>query len=326
MSRRAIGGYFGLSIDAGTRLPWLDSGTCVQSGRVALALALPDTPKVLWVPAYFCPPVAAALGARGWTIRPYALGSDAGPSDDVSPSTGDRVLAVDYFGLTPAAVRNAVARFGADTVIADHSLALYSPPVHGIPTVYSPRKFVALPDGGVLANVDAVAVGPADEARSAWRSRHLLLRACGDVQGGRGPYAEAEASLEEDVAPRAMSALTRALLGAADLVGSAERRKRNYDRLAEGLRALGYRPMDRGQDAVPLCCPVPGLDPARARPALADEGIFCAGYWPGLHLPGDDHVGRQWAEQTTFLPCDQRYDDADIDFMLERIDAHKDRQ
>lgn len=335
MSRpaRAIGGYFGLQFDAprtvfpsasGSLPSWLAHGLAVQSGRVALALALPSSPATLWLPGYFCPPVARALSATGWRLAPYALGEDWGAPEDVQPEAGDRVLLVDYFGLSGEAVRRHVARFGAERVIVDASLALFARPLPGVPTAYSPRKFVGLPDGGVLAHDAAVELAPPDEALSALRSRHLLLRAAGDVQGGRKPYAEAEASLDRDLAPRTMSLLTRRLLEAVDFGTAAERRIRNFDRLAAGLRALGFRPLPRPVDAVPLCCPVPGLDPATARPRLAAEGVFCAAYWPGVALLPDDVHGQQLAESTTFLPCDQRYDDDDIDFMLDRIEALKD--
>jgi hypothetical protein len=333
-SARAIGGYFGLRLDAPQggmararrgELPWLVDGVAVQSGRVALVMALPARSATLWVPGYFCPPVTAALANAGWKLRRYALAHDLGPPDDLAPGEGDRVLVVDFFGLSPDAVRRAVARFGAGQVIADHSLALFTPPLRGVRTAYSPRKFFGLPDGGILANGDVEEVGPPDEASSLARCRHLLMRAAGDVQGGRVAYAEAEASLDNDLAPRAMSLLTQRLLDAVDIATAATRRQQNFDRLASGLRALGFEAMPRPDDAVPLCCPVPGFDPAAARPRLAADGVFCAAYWPGVVIPEEDIAGRRLAEATTFLPCDQRYDDDDIDFMLERIEALRDR-
>ena len=331
---RAIGGYFGAEPGAAFEanagpiaLPArFASAVAVQSGRVALSLALPSTPATLWLPAYFCPPVARALAATGWRLMPYSLAADWGPNEAVQPGLHDRVLLVDYFGLSGEVVRRGVARFGAGRVVVDASLALFAEALPGVPTAYSPRKFTGLPDGGLLVGLaDHVDLAAPDEAASAWRSRHLRLRAAGDVQGGRAPYAEAEASLDDDLAPRRMSALTLRLLAAFDFDATAQRRRANYRRLAEGLRARGFEVLALDADAVPLCCPVPGLDPAVARPRLAAEGVFCAAYWPGLALPAADVHGRRLAEATTFLPCDQRYDAGDIDFILARIDALKDR-
>lgn len=329
---RAIGGYFGLQVvpsvaSATASLPsWWVDGVAVQSGRVALALALPARPATLWLPAYFCPPVERALAGRGWNLRRYRLAEDWGPGDDVTPAPGDRVLVVDFFGLAAAAVRRAVACFGAGSVIADHSLALFAAPVDGVPTAYSPRKFVGLPDGGLLLNGEALELAAPDETLSAGRARHLLLRAAGDLQSGRIAFSEAEASLDADLAPRAMSLLTRRLLEAVDVEAVASRRVRNFDRLASGLRALGFDVPCRSPDAVPLCCPVFGLRPTVARPLLASNGIFCAAYWPDVALDVEDVEGRRFAEATTFLPCDQRYDDDDIDFVLERIEALEDQR
>lgn len=329
---RAIGGYFGLQLvapaaPAVASLPswWID-GVAVQSGRVALALALPARPATLWLPAYFCPPVARALARTGWDLRRYGLAEDWGPGEDVTPAPGDRILVVDFFGLSASAVRRAVARFGADRVVADHSLALFAAPLDGVPTTYSPRKFVGLPDGGLLSNGDAVELAAPDETLSAGRTRHLLLRAAGDLQSGRIAFSEAEASLDADLVPRAMSLLTRRLLEAVDVDAVASRRVRNFDRLVSGLRALGFDVPRRSPDAVPLCCPVFGLRPTIARPLLASNGIFCAAYWPDVALEVEDVEGRRFAEATTFLPCDQRYDDDDIDFVLERIEALEDHR
>ena len=322
---RAIGGYFGVEFGVGTLPQRFGDAVAVQSGRVALGLALPPTPATLWLPAYFCPPVASALEDTGWRLAPYVLKADWGPGDDVQPMAGDRVLLVNYFGLSGDAVHRAVEQFGVERVVIDASLALFSEPVSGALTAYSPRKFAPLPDGGLLMGSAMLPeLAEPDEEGSALRSRHLLLRAAGDIQGGRRHYAEAEESLAFDVVPRRMSELTASLWATFDFEVAAIIRRRNYTRLSAGLRGRGFEVPELGTEAVPLCCPAIGLSPARMRRPLAECGIYCPAYWPGVTLSASDVHARKLQEETTFLPCDQRYGADDIDFILDRIDDLKD--
>ncbi len=318
---RAIGGYFGWEPMQHAMTPWWSQAVAVQSGRMALRLALPRTPATLWLPAYFCAPVAECLAAAGWRLQRYALADDYGPDHAIQPEAGDRVMVVDYFGLCSQAVDRAVARFGADTVIVDASMAWFSMPRQGVATAYSPRKFVGVPDGGVLVTKAAVAeVLPADEAASQARTAHLAKREAGDVAGGRPDFALAEASLDADILPRAMSALTRHRLASIDGSDVAGRRRSNAQQLSVGLRAMGLGDTVLDENAVPLCWPLAGVDAAAWRASLAARGIFCAAYWPGMTLPDHDVVGRRLIEATLFLPMDQRYGAEDMDYLLQSID------
>ena len=135
--------------------------------------------RTLWVPAYFCPPVERVLDAAGWRLRHYRLRDDLTPTDEVQPEAGDRVVLVDYFGVCAAAVASGVRRFGHDRVVVDASMALFASPPQGVPTAYSPRKFVGVPDGGFLVHAPrgaAVALRatsgtPGQRARSCPRRR-----------------------------------------------------------------------------------------------------------------------------------------------------------
>ena len=318
---RAIGGYFGWEPTKNATTAWWSQAAAVQSGRMALRLALPTTPATLWLPAYFCAPVADGFEAAGWRLRRYALADDFGPDHTVQPEAGDRVLLVDYFGLCSSALDRAVTRFGKDVVIVDASMAWFSSPREGVPTAYSPRKFVGVPDGGILVTKAALAdVLPADEAASQARTAHLVKREAGDVAGGRPDFALAEASLDADTHPRAMSMLTRQRLACIDWSRVARRRRSNAQRLSAGLRAMGRSETVLDEDVVPLCWPLFGVDAPAWRVALAACGIFCPAYWPGLTLPDHDVVGRRLLEATLCLPMDQRYGDEDMDYLLQSID------
>lgn len=320
---RALGGYFGLEPGAGRGLPWLGDARAVQSGRMALRLALDAWPRAtLWLPAWYCPPARAALAASGWRLREYALAEDLGPDAAVQPDDGDRVLLVDWFGLCGATVRRACRRFGAQRVLVDAAMSLWFEPEPGVPTATSPRKFVGVPDGGCLRHPPATAApAPPREESSIARCAHLLHRAAGDVAGGRAHFAAAEASISAETAPTTMSALTTRLLAGIDFDAVARARRRNYRRLADGLVALGHAPPDLPDDAVPLCLPLPAPDADALRRRLAAHGIYCAHYWDDATSLRHDPVGRRLRDATVCLPCDQRLDDDDVDAVLAVFDA-----
>lgn len=320
---RAIGGYFGLEPSAGRGLPWRADAVAVQSGRMALRLALAAWPRAtLWLPAWYCPPARTALAASGWRLREYALDQDLGPDPALQPSDGDRVLLVDWFGVYGASVRAACRRFGRERVLVDAAMSLWFEPEPGVATAVSPRKFVGVPDGGWLRHApSAASPAVADAEASIARCAHLLRRAAGDVAGGRAPFAAAEAAIAAETAPTAMSPLTAQLLAGIDFDHVAARRRHNYRRLASGLQALGHAPPSLPDDAVPLCLPLPtpGADAVRRR--LAAQGVYCAHYWEGVPSALPDPVGRRLREATVCLPCDQRLDDADVDAVLAAFDA-----
>jgi hypothetical protein len=322
---RAIGGYFGLEPGAGRGLPWRADALAVQSGRMALRLALAAWPRAtLWLPAWYCPPAREALAASGWTLRDYALDEDLGPDAAVQPAAGDRVLLVDWFGLCGAAVRRACRRFGADRVLIDAAMALWFEPEPGVVAACSPRKFVGVPDGGWLRNPPVAAVPPRpDPEATIARCAHLLRRAAGDIAGGRSRFAAAEAAIAAEALPTAMSPLTAQLLAGIDFDAVAAARRRNYRRLADGVAALGHVPPPLPDDAVPLCLPLPVPRAAALRRRLAEGGVYCAHYWDDVPSALPDPVGRRLREGTVCLPCDQRLGDVDVDVVVRALDAER---
>jgi hypothetical protein len=90
------------------------------------------------------------------------------------------------------------------------------------------------------------------------------------------------------------------------------RRIANFIRLGDELRRHGFTIPDLPKGAVPLCCPVSGVDASTLRRALASRKVFSPAYWPDAIVPDDDPVGRTLRDDTLYLPCDQRYGDADM--------------
>lgn len=315
-----IGGYFGEEPATKHGHDHLRDAIGYESARVAIADVLRRSGVArVAAPGYLCGVVYAALAAAGIAVRRFPLGPERTVPADLQLEAGEWLICVDYFGLGSAAVAEAVARFGGHRVLVDASQALFHEPSGAAATIYSPRKFLGLPDGGFALGTAVVSHGyRADEAASRRRCAHLLARREGDVSGGYLLFQQAEQSLC-DQPPRAMSHETLQRFRRVDLDSVRRRRLANHHRLADRLEQLGLAVLRPAAADVPMCCPV-RIDQARGmRERLAAEGIFCARYWPDAPLTCDDVVGTSLVDETLFLPCDQRYREREMDRIADAL-------
>ncbi len=308
-----VGGYFAWEACDGSGMDTLRAAAGFQSARSAMAALLQAAgARTAWVPYFICSAVTDALAFAGVQVRHYPLSGTLGVPDDLPLAPDDWLVCVDYFGLNAGACDAAIERYGAQRVLVDASQALFHAPRQGASTVYSPRKFVGVPDGGLLVTpLQLPLPAPADEVASTDRSRHLASRAAGDLAGGYEQFQHAESSLA-DCSPAAMSQRTRRMLDTIDFAGVRDRRIANYGWLADELRGHGFAVPDLPGGAVPLCCPVYRVDAPALRPALASRKIFAPSYWNDADVPPHDQLGSALKATTLYLPCDQRYGEVDM--------------
>ncbi|MEJ0004534.1 MAG: hypothetical protein WDN30_15050 [Pararobbsia sp.] len=202
----------------------------------------------------------------------------------------------------------------------DHSQSLFSAPAACLATLYSPRKFVGVPDGGYLVTDHHVEPPLETDEGSVDRFPYLLKRLNGGAEAGYADYAAAEASLHGQP-PRRMSALTRTLLSCVDYETVRVRRIENYrlldDRLASANRHR-FALADR-QAAAPMCYPFSGAR-EDARAALARMRVYTPCYWPDVaSTPQAPDIERRFAARTLFLPCDQRLTQDQVEHMARLV-------
>jgi hypothetical protein len=309
----AIGGYFSLECGNGRGLPLLGVATRYQSARAAMAAVLEMAkPKTVWIPHYICTAVTEMLSSKGIKTQGYALCDGFGVPSDLALEATDWLVCVDYFGMSDTACDEAIARYGSERVLVDASQSLFHRPRLGATSVYSARKFVGVPDGGLMVSPHIVpAPTTADESASITRSQHLLTRASGQILKGYGQFQKAEASLSSSES-QAMSTLTASMLAAIDFDQVRHRRVANFNSLATALRGHGFNIPTLPHDAVPLCCPVRNVDGKLMRQKLISQNIFSPTYWPDAALPKSDKIGLALRDRTVYLPCDQRYGDREM--------------
>ncbi len=315
---RTIGGYFPLERGTSEGSHWLELAIGYQSARSALAAVIAARrPRIVWVPNFVCGVVNDTLRSTGVETRRYALTELWGVPQEVTLGSDDCLLCVDYYGINGTSINRAIDRYGVDRVLVDAAQSLFHLHRPGGTTIYSPRKFLGVPDGGLVRTTLALrSSSEADESESVARCQHLLYRLAGSVEKGFKKFQEAEATLS-GCAPVGMSGLTRALLCTIDLQSIARRRIENYQCLAEALRRLDLETVPLAVDEVPLCCPVRVDEAAALRLALAARAIFTPTYWPEAVIPESDSVASTLRDRTLNLPCDQRYTSDDMQYMVD---------
>lgn len=294
-------------------LDWIKDATGYQSARSAIAAALTALqPTVVWVPNFICGAINDTLRSIHANVRHYTLTESLDVPRTVELATNDLLICIDYFGINGPAVHRAIDRFGVERVLVDASQSLFFSHQPGCTTVYSPRKFLGAPDGGLLRT--SLRLAPrrtAVEAHSVTRSQHLLYRLANMTDVGYTKFQEAEASLS-GCEPVAMSQITKAILMSINAETIAKTRVRNYQRLAKLLRASGFDVPRLPSHAIPLCCPVRCDEAIHIRNELASRCIYTPTYWADAIIPKDDYVAMKMRDRTVYLPCDQRYGEPEL--------------
>lgn len=314
-----MGGFFGLELPDYNNFPYREDTHCayVNSGRAAFECLLRNMPRPekILIPRFICDTMLQAPARLGIPVQRYDCTEQLTP---LLPEARERDIAllVNYFGLTGNAVATAAQQLPGRCIV-DATTALYCPPLPGVPTVYSPRKFAGIADGGVAYAPFPLTQRPDDTASSA-RTSLCLLEA---LERGTAAALEssemAEAAL--DTPPLRMSLLTRRLLRSIDFKQAAARRKENYALLHQELSCINHLKLPEHPEHAPMCYPLVSGIPD-LRDTLIDAGIALPLYWPEVINATDaSDTANRLARRLLPLPLDQRYTKTDMERLVRLI-------
>lgn len=306
----AIGGYFELELPR-LSLPYPEA-IRFQSARAAfLALLQSGKPKRVWMPRHICDAMLAPLYMAGIECVFYDLTDHFDVNAQITIGDDDWLLYVNYFGVCDAQVAETIERFSPENVVLDYSQAFYSPPVKGaLATIYSPRKFFGVPDGGILISRLPVPMPDQEDVGSWARTSHLLRRLGDSPESGYAEYQRAESSLAA-CSPARMSMLTKRILMSIDYAAVSTRRMENYLFLQNRLGPVNQLSLPSLLSMAPLCYPFLSED-RDLRNRLIRERIFVATYWPDVVGRVDEAWSEKMVRRLLPLPIDQRYGREDM--------------
>ena len=312
---KAIGGYFEfeLSSGAGTYHQGVITYQSARAAFLSLLRSLPNVQRV-WMPCYICDSMLSSVHAAGKEIVFYNVDSQFYPKRNISLRSSDVLLHVNYFGVCGQQVKELLNEFNSEQIIVDASQSFYSEPSNCLATIYSPRKFFGVPDGGFLATTHPVKLPEDRDEDSVNRMQHLFTRIAFSPELGFKRYKQAEDSLQE-LEPKRISKLTERLLDSIDYRSIQKQRKENFNYLHERLGKTNQLSLEI-TDLTALCYP---YMPNRqlSREFLRQNKIYIPTYWPEvLSRPHSQGAEEKFVNSLFAVPCDQRYKRSDLDSII----------
>ena len=314
-----IGGYFELELTDRGGFPH-DNGVLLNSGRNALEYvfqALGDV-KHLYVPYYTCDVVMEPVKKFNITYTFYHINQSL--ELDVLPTLndGEYLIYTNYFGIKDKYVKRLAAYYGSRFIV-DNAQAWFAETVEGVSTIYSPRKYVGVPDGGVAYCPKHLDESSFEQDFSYERCTHLLKRI--DLSPSDG-YADFKATSKTLVGQpiKKMSKLTKTILVSIDFEEIKTRRIQNFEYQHKHLSETNLLQLPSLDSfACPMVYPYL-LNDAALKQQLVENNIFVATYWPNvLEWCKPEDWEYALAERTVFVPIDQRYGIEEMQRIIEII-------
>lgn len=314
----AIGGYFQLELPE-PKTHYHQNAQLYQSARAAFrALLQAGRPKKVFIPKYICDAILSPLTEEQIEYEWYELNDSLDVSDSVVLGDNEWLLYANYFGICQTQVDRLLQKYSADQLVFDFSQAFFDPPrTEALATIYSPRKFFGVPDGGMLYSKIAVKQPTVQDTGSLSRVSHLLKRLYEKPESGYSDYLLAEQSLE-DSKPMLMSGLTQRLITSIDYEVVKQKRMENFSFLHEQLKSINLLSIHAKNQLAPLCYPLITHD-SSLRDMLIKNRVFIPRYWHDAITRLSPEISERMVECLLPLPIDQRYGQVDMERMVALI-------
>ena len=320
-----------------------------STGRSALAFVLdtiaprkPDLKKCALIPPYTCQTVLDAFKTAGYQIHTMPMDNRLYTDEDalllaVEKSGAQVVLLHRYFGfdtLCDGAVAVETLRKHGTVVIEDRTQCLYSE-ITLLPADYwvaSIRKWCGVPDGGFAVcregffeekpiDIDTGLEKAKIEAEIA--KYRYLFEDIGEKTEYLQLYKKAEHILEQQDRFYRISDISLQIQSALSVDNLGQKRRENYCTLLNGLsNCQGVRPLfpDLPDGVVPLYFPLWVENRNLLKESLVDASIYAPVVWPKPEeTPEICEVAQILYTHLLCIPIDQRYDESDMNRIVERV-------
>lgn len=310
---REIGGYIELNK---YNLPLLhENAIALNTGRNCLAYLIKS--KNIWkiyLPYYICSAVIDMCKKAGIEIDYYHIYDNFSiPNFDVEKFS--YLYVINYFGqLSNNEI--SVLKEKYKNLIVDNAQAYFQLPVNNVDTIYTCRKFVGVSDGAFLYTNKKLTKN-LEQDNSYERIGFLYGRYEKNASDFYNSFLTNE-ELLNNLPLRQMSKLTNNLLHGVDYEFVKNKRTQNYNYLFDKLAKINKLQLKRieGAFAYPLYID----NGSELRKKLTANKIYVPTLWPNVitdKLKGT--LEYKMALNILPLPCDQRYDEKDMEYMINFI-------
>lgn len=312
----AVGGYFELELSKGEH--YHKDALKLNTARNCFEyILLARSYKKVYIPYYTCDVMLQPLNKHQVEYEFYKIDRNLEPVLTFKLEDHEAFLYTNYFGLKQECVERLASIYGS-RLIVDNAQAFYAPPIDGIDTFYSPRKFFGVPDGGYLytdAELDILL----EQDVSVNRMQHLIKRIEFGAEAAYKLFHKAENELDNSPI-KLMSKITESILFNIDYSKVATTRRLNYLYVDRALKECNRMPIYLHTNDVPMVYPFIGISSNMLKSFLIENKVFVATYWPNVIAScPKDSIEFHLAENIVNISIDQRYSIDNLNIVLKKI-------
>ncbi len=273
-------------------------------------------PKRVFIPYYTSSNWEKVASELGIGCVYYHIGSNFLPTD-IDEQEGDAVFLVNYHGLCTEYIETCSFKHK----IVDNSMAFFEEPSkkENTYTIYSARKFFAVPDGAYLtANVPFKNVTLPEQDISYKRMKALFHA----LEFGPGDAYKESQTNEQELATlrKSMSSLTKKLLLSVNYEKEKQSRLQNFNILHSYLKQYNLLSIDNDDNNAPQFYPL--LVTADIRSRLIEKKIYIPLMWrKTLSEEFDGFCEKTFSQRLICLPIEPDYSASDMEYLAKTVVA-----
>ena len=314
---KEIGGYFAFELSEKYNMPNSD-GIMLNSGRNALECILFNLGEIkkLYIPYFTCDVVLEPINKLGIIYSYYSINENLEIADNIELTDKEYILYTNYYGIKDSYIKDLSLKYN-EKLIVDNAQALYAE--HTLNCIYSPRKFVGIPDGGIAFVNNNIDEYQYDKDESYERCEHLLIRYDAGASAGYEIFRNNSRKLCNNPIRR-ISELTKTIINSIDFDIVRQKRLNNFAFLHNVLAEQNKLDIDSfGDFNCPMVYPYM-TDDDTLKKRLIDNKIFVATYWPNVkEWCNSDMIEWQLTDKVIAIPIDQRYGEDDMKYIINKI-------
>ena len=308
-SSEPIGGYFELELKGGNDFLHHDA-ILLNSARNSFGYVLKaNKAKRAYIPKFICEVMLEPLKKLGIEYSFYKIDENLEIAENIDLQEREFLLYVNYFGIKDSYSRKLSKKY-KEQLILDCSQAFYFEPLEKGHTIYSPRKFFGISDGGMLYTGKSLEEKLRTDV-SYDRFSHLIKRIDLGAEEAYEEFKNNDKSLNNQPIMH-MSRLTKQILSTVDFKSNKKRRIDNFEFLHGKLAEKNLLKTDLNDYTCPMIYPFQTAD-VRLRKRLINNKVFVATYWPNvLEWCNGKDLEYHLTESILPLPIDQRYNELEM--------------
>ncbi len=312
---REIGGYFELEL--AQKEEYHANAIKLNSGRNALKYILKAQKfKKIFIPSFICNSLVEPLVDLNIEYEFYNINEAFEVIQNISLADEEKILYINYFGLKNKYIDVLVTKYGKSLII-DNTQAFFEKPFKNIDTIYSPRKFFGVSDGGYLYTNHILSENFKKD-HSCKTSLQLFGRIDKDASSFYDRYQKTEQRLTNQPL-KSMSRLTSRILESIDYDSVKMKREENFNYLHNQLKDINKLQIDTESLSIPFVYPFMS-DDIQLRDELISNKIYVAKYWNEvLTRKNTSSMEYDFVNKIIPLPIDQRYNLEDMKRMVDII-------